>query len=573
VPGRSAAPREFLEPPAQGVSAQHESLLARAGLRKRAGAYYTPSDVVAHLLDLALAPILHRPDTTIASVSALRLLDPACGTGNFLVAAGERLQQRLESLGLPAPDAAAIAYGQCLVGVDIDATAIDLCTERLAGASRGAVTAHQLRDRVRRADALELATENEGLIVEDSWQALQEKVGATGGFDLVVGNPPFLSQLASDTTRPEAYARRLLQRFGHVMSPLTDTSALFLALAVDIAKPQGGVVCMIQPISILSARDAAPAREAVLSGSAMRAAWLCEDKVFDASVRVCAPVLVRGDASGEVELYRDRAFAPSGVVPPASIGGGTWSGLLAAAKGMPDRILASKGTVGDIASATADFRNKYYGLRGCVVDLDAADDTEFPPLVTSGLLDPGRLLWGSTPTRFDKTGYLHPRIDLSRLDRPLLEWAKERLCPKLMLATQTKVLEAFVDVSGRLLPSVPVITVTAPEVEDLWRLGALLSSPPITLVSAYRHLGAALSSDALKLSARDVLGLPLPADPDAWHQAGKHFEAASLAETDDLRSAELCSSAALMCRAFGLADDDELMAWWARRLPCRRKAK
>lgn len=142
-----------------------------------------------------------------------------------------------------------------------------------------------------------------------------------------------------------------------------------------------------------------------------------------------------------------------------------------------------------------------------------------------------------------------------------------------MLATQTKVLEALVDLHGRLLPSVPVITITVPDVADFWRLGALLSSPPITLAAACRHLGAALSSDALKLSASDVLELPLPAERDAWDEAAGHFEAASLARADVLRSEELRSSASLMCRAFGLGDDDELLSWWAQRLPNRRPAK
>lgn len=270
----TSAPSDALEFPGLSRSVRHESLLKQTGLRKRAGAYYTPPDVVARLLDLALTPILERSDATIESISALRILDAACGTGNFLEVAGDRVQRRLGSMGLPMPDAAAIAYGQCLIGIDSDATAVDLCTERLAAVSQGAVAARQLRGHVICADALALTTENERLFVEDSWPALQEAVGATGGFDLVVGNPPFLSQLGADTVRPEAYTSRLRQRLGSVVCGLTDTSALFLALAVDVAKPQGGIVCLIQPMSLLSARHAAPVREAVLNRSAMHAAWL-----------------------------------------------------------------------------------------------------------------------------------------------------------------------------------------------------------------------------------------------------------------------------------------------------------
>jgi hypothetical protein len=555
---------------AHRVGVLHEERLELAGGRRRSGAYYTPPDVVAQLLVLTLGPILDRCER-VDEVRALRVLDPSCGTGNFLSETGARIRQRLEALGARPSDALAVAYGECLVGIDIDAAAVDLCIESLAHASQGTVDPRRMSSRIFCADALELVGQADGLF-SSPWQSLKEQVGAEEGFDLVIGNPPFLSQLASETVRSEAYSAQLRDRFGSAVGGLTDTAVLFLLLAVDATKP-GGVVCLIQPISVLSTRDAAAAREAVLSRAGMSAAWICEDKVFDASVRVCAPVLVRGHVPAEVKLLHNRAFAPSGAVAPSAVEGATWSALLAATKGVPDRTLRCDGTVRDLASATADFRDQYYGLRGCVVDVADADDVAFPPLVTSGLVDPAQVLWGARSTKFDKVNYEHPRVDIDRLEPRLQDWARSRLRPKLMLATQTKVLEAVVDVSGRYLPSVPVITITADDVADLWRLGALLSSPPVTLVAARRHMGAALSSEALKLSASDVLALPLPSDLDAWTAAASHFERATAAATSEGRSIELASSARLMCHAFGLGDDGELMEWWSSRLRLPRGAR
>lgn len=554
---------------AHRVGALHEERLELSGDRKRGGAYYTPPDVVAQLLNLTLDPILERC-TSLDEVRALRVLDPACGSGNFLSEAGGRIRGRLEALGAPSMEALLVAYGECVVGIDIDAAAVELCADSLVHASQGVLD----RDgtQVFCADTLELVSRTESLF-RSPWQALQEGVGATEGFDLVIGNPPFLSQLARETVRSEDYSAQLRERFGSAVAGLTDTAVLFLLLAVDAAKPTGGVACLIQPISVLSTRDAAAAREVVLSRAGMHAAWICEDKVFDASVRVCAPVFVRGQEVQEVTLLHNRAFVPAGSVAPSAVDGATWSALLAATKGVPDRTLRCDRTVGDLASATADFRDQYYGLRGCVVDVADADDAAFPPLVTSGLVDPAEVLWGSRSTKFDKVNYEHPRVDVCRLEPRLQDWARSRLRPKLMLATQTKVLEAVVDVSGRYLPSVPVITITATEVADLWRLGALLSSPPVTLVAARRHMGAALSSEALKLSASDVLALPLPSDLDAWRAAAGHFERATAAATPENRSAELASSARLMCQAFGLGDDGELMEWWSRRLRQPRRLR
>ncbi|MBI1844990.1 MAG: N-6 DNA methylase, partial [Actinobacteria bacterium] len=555
------------------VGARHEQLLEMSGERKRGGVYYTPPDVVANLLTLALDPLLDACGDDLSWVCGLRILDPACGSGNFLSAAGDRIRQRLEALGVPRPEAAAVAYGECLVGIDIDQAAVDLCVTSLAHASHGTVTVNVLQGRIFCADALEVVAEEDGLFSTCSWQSLKNDVGAAEGFDLVIGNPPFLSQLASETARSEAYTARLRGRFGSAVAGLTDTAVLFLILAVEAAKAADGVACLIQPISVLSTRDASGAREIVLQRSGMRAAWICEDKVFDASVRVCAVVLVRGQTPPVVELLHNRAFAAAGSVAAGELEGPTWSVLLAATKGVPERQLRVDGAVRDLASATADFRDQYYGLRGCVVDVQDADDFEYPPLVTSGLLDPAQVPWGSRSTKFAKATFQYPRVDISRLEPRLQEWARSRLRPKLMLATQTKVLEAFVDASGQYLPSVPVLSITADHVEDLWCLGALLSSPPVTLLAARRHLGAALSSEALKLSASDVLDLPLPADRDAWSEAAQYFERATRATVPAVRFAELAKSARLMCEAFGLKDDAELMDWWSHRLPTRHAVR
>lgn len=70
----------------------------RGGRRKNLGSYYTPDCLIALLLDTTLEPLLDEccdaPDPEQALL-ALRLLDPACGAGDFLLAAARRLALRL----------------------------------------------------------------------------------------------------------------------------------------------------------------------------------------------------------------------------------------------------------------------------------------------------------------------------------------------------------------------------------------------------------------------------------------------------------------------------------------------
>ena len=521
----------------------HEQALAARGVRKELGAYYTPPDVVAGLLDLVLEPLLEaRAGEGPDAVAAVRVLDPACGTGNFLVAAAERIAAALVGLGVGAEEARSSAV-RCVRGIEIDDGTARRCRAALKavhpdGGGRSVV----------RADAL-----------------LGDVVPA-GAFDVVIGNPPFLSQLASSTARSKADGVVLRNRFGAAVGPYTDPAAVFLLVALRAARPAGGTVALIEPVAVLSARDASGVRRAALDDAVLTALWVAEQQVFDADVEVCAPVLVRGSTATTTALVRGRSFTDGPVVDVPAGGAPSWSALLGAAQDLPVRDLVADGVLGDLAEATADFRDQYYGLAGSVVD--EARGTA-PRLVTSGLIDPARLHWGERSCRFNKTSYSHPRVAVDRLSPVMQHWAARRLVPKVLVATQTRVLEAVVDEAGGLLPSVPVVTVTARSGDsaDLWRIGALLCSPPIALVAAHRHLGAGRNATALRLSASDLMALPLPADGAAWDEAAHSFAAASAAADPGERMSLLRASALAMGRAFALDGDDALVDWWTARLP------
>ena len=516
------------------VPDDHERGLAARGVRKELGAYYTPPDVVDALLALALDPMLvARAAEGPGAVASLRVIDPACGTGNFLVAAARRIADVLVELGFSAPDAAAAAV-RCVRGIEIDPRTATVCRANL----RDLCTASTGRQ-IRRGDAL-----------------LDPSLAPEGRFDLVVGNPPFLSQLGASTARDVAGGAALRERFGASVAGYTDPAALFMVLGHRLARPDGGVVAMIEPVSLLTARDASGARAAVLERARLTDLWVLGDGIFDASVEVCAPVVVRAGGVGPVRLHTGRDRARGALVDPPPTDGASWSSLLAEHGGLPRRTLQTAGTLGQLATATADFRDQYYGLAPHVHDAAETSDSSHPPLVTAGLIDPGSLTWGQRTTRFNKTAYLHPRVDLEALPPALQAWAADRLVPKVLLATQTRVLEAVVDEAGDLLPSVPVISVVA-QPADLWRVAAVLTCPAVAVEAARRHLGSGRNARALRLRAREVLELPLPADRGRWD------EAAAL-----LRSgAPLEVAGRTMDEAYGLVGDDELLAWWTGLLP------
>lgn len=106
--------------------------------RKTTGSYYTPPSLVQALLDSALDPVLDeaaRSRDPGAAILALKVCDPACGSGHFLIAAAHRIARRLAAVRTgddePSPGelrhALRDVIGRCVYGVDVNEMAVELC--------------------------------------------------------------------------------------------------------------------------------------------------------------------------------------------------------------------------------------------------------------------------------------------------------------------------------------------------------------------------------------------------------------------------------------------------------------
>ncbi len=399
---------------------------------------------------------------------------------------------------------------------------------------------------------------------------------APDGFDAVIGNPPFLNQLESATARSPMLGQYLRREYGDIAGGYSDTANLFLALAARLTRP-GGAFGLIVPESILATRDAGPLRAHLQRRATMSWIWRSVDNVFDASVQVACPVFVRGDSSrGLGVLARAvgedvQEVASLHVNPKQFTETPTWSWIFSDTLGIPTVEVPTTARLGDLCVATADFRDQFYGLVPHVREAAGMKPTVGErALVTVGLIDPARNLWGHRETRFAKSAFVRPVVLVDDLlqDPALGGWAADRLVPKLLLSTQTKVLEVLVDDEGALLPSIPTITITCSQ-DDQWRVAAALSSPVLTAWALRHYAGAALSHDAIKLSAKQVMELPAPTPSPAWDAGANAFRRASQAQSEVEWRDSLDEMAWATSAAFGLNEEStsELVAWWRDRLP------
>ena len=495
--------------------------------RRAKGLHVTPDWLADHLVGRALTILP-------AAAGGPAVCDPACGGGAFLLAAARALERR----GLPRRQ----VVRESLWGADVDP--VGLAAAELALALWAGEAPPPGR-----------------LVVGD---ALARGAGLwpdapSPGFSVVVGNPPFLNQLGRATTRSAAAAGRLRRRFGDAVQPYTDAAWLFLLLGCDLVRP-GGAVTMVQPLSVVAARDASAVRGALAGRAELRELWV-EDRArpaFAASVQVCAPLLV----------------APPSSPPVAVAGERVWADRLADAVGAP-RVALDEGDVvrlGTLADVAAGFRDEYYGLVPLVREASDGGSAEEAPLVTTGAVDWGRSGWGERPVRFAKRSWKAPVVDLAGLrgldpsvqaTRAVRRWIERTSGPKLLVANQTRVVEPAVDRLGAWVPSVPTLAVVPYNPDDLWLVAAAVGSPTATAWLWRRAPGTALSRDALKIAPRDLADLPLPPDRVAWAAAAEALDAYVARPTDSAFEAYVDAAAA----AYGAPP--ELVAWWRARVPPR----
>lgn len=112
--------------------------------RKLSGSYYTPAPLVDELIKSALEPVMAEavkanPGNPRKALLDLKIIDPACGSGHFLLAAARRIAAEIARIeaGSDTPDEAARQHAlrevvqHCVYGVDRNPLATELCRTAL----------------------------------------------------------------------------------------------------------------------------------------------------------------------------------------------------------------------------------------------------------------------------------------------------------------------------------------------------------------------------------------------------------------------------------------------------------
>lgn len=204
----------------------YESLLEAAD-RRHAGAHYTPLELADEVVEHALESLVSD------DLLDLSILDLAAGSGIFLISAARYLARRGADLRA--------VISTCLYGADVNPTAVEICKLSLwLLAADPDLPVTFLDDKILHGDSLLSHSVGDRKPVD--WNRAAPNVMAAGGFDAVIGNPPFLGvkniRTAVGRDARDHYATTLLDG----ESGRSDLVVFFLAQATRLSRNIVGLV-------------------------------------------------------------------------------------------------------------------------------------------------------------------------------------------------------------------------------------------------------------------------------------------------------------------------------------------
>ncbi len=251
----------------------------KKGKRKTQGVFYTPAWVTQYIAEVAIGGYLNRKEEELRdrfqfnSFSApetnpqrkteikfwetyrdevlkkTRIIDPACGSGAFLIAAFdylirqyERINQALIALGHISTQTSLIdldksilsnnLYGVDLLSESVEITKLSLW---LKTAAKGKTLTY-LDNNIKVGNSIV----DDSSIVERAfdWQSEFPQIFAEGGFDVVIGNPPYVRQKLFSALKP------YLQKNYKSYHGMADLYTYFYEKGLNILK-SGGILSYI----------------------------------------------------------------------------------------------------------------------------------------------------------------------------------------------------------------------------------------------------------------------------------------------------------------------------------------
>ncbi|MGB9771375.1 MAG: Eco57I restriction-modification methylase domain-containing protein [Candidatus Kapaibacteriota bacterium] len=225
--------------------------------RKQQGIYYTPTNIVDYIVRCTLGDLLSKAKPKDAE--CFRVLDPACGSGSFLIKAFDIFYEYFSNHDRNFDQAeidfaTGLSYDRKLkilknniFGVDLDRQAVEIAQLNLL---------LKVAEKSQRLPLLQENIKCGNSLVDDPaiagdkafvWQDEFKEIFDAGGFDVVIGNPPYIRQ-----ERLKEFKPTFKNKF-QIFNSTSDIYTYFFELAYRVLK-QGGICGFITSNKFMRAR-------------------------------------------------------------------------------------------------------------------------------------------------------------------------------------------------------------------------------------------------------------------------------------------------------------------------------
>ena len=253
--------------------------------RKEQGIYYTPSFIVDHIVEQALGPVLERCKT-ITDLQKIKILDPACGSGSFLVKAFELIYKKYEEFNTEGQAVKLQILINNLYGVDLDEQAVEISKLNLLLSALEERRKLPDLTNIKNGNSLISGTDEEmekqfGKNWRDekpfNWLEEFPEVFKQGGFDVIIGNPPYVTTKYGKIS--DFSKKFFIQNFECAYDKL-DLYILFIEKAIKILK-EHGFVSFITPWNFLANFYSFKIRKFLLDNTKIKLLYKLSPNTFD----------------------------------------------------------------------------------------------------------------------------------------------------------------------------------------------------------------------------------------------------------------------------------------------------
>ncbi|MFA5080785.1 MAG: DNA methyltransferase [Candidatus Paceibacterota bacterium] len=444
--------------------------------RKKEGIFYTPEYIVDYIVKNSLGRYLEEKEFEILNkynlddrrlkdvgynkkiikayieysnfLKIIKILDPACGSGAFLVRVYDYLLAEHKRVFRIISEAEGTSNNNLLIsdeeyirpilenniyGVDLNPESVEISKLSLwfksAKKGKKLIT---LKENIKCGNSL-IDDQNVAGKRAFNWNNEFSEIMQNGGFDVVIGNPPYIDSETMVKNNP--VERKLIANNFLTASGNWDLYIPFIEKAKNLIKT-GGFASMIVPNKWLSMDYGLSLRNLIYPNIVLLSD-LSKLKVFDDANITSSIFVIKNSNESDIEVssFINSSNYTSNIINKKELDLNNWGSIFADNLDLIKKIELNTEPLEKYSDISGAFTtSEAYELIDLIKDIDTSEDKNYLKLVNTGTIDKYYSAWGIQETTYLKNKYLYPVILKTDFKEHFSKRFDRFNCPKIIVS-------------------------------------------------------------------------------------------------------------------------------------------